>query len=144
MGVLTRLTRLEGWPERFADVVAAAHDQPYVLGTHDCLRFSCACIEAVTGHDFWLRFAGYKTRRQALVTIARIAPSLGDAVSLVLEQSPVRPPAARRADLLLYRDPDGEDHLGVCLGATVAVLSPDGLLQLPITDKGLITAWRVG
>lgn len=138
------LRRADGWPERFADVVAAAQDRPYELGVHDCLRFSCACIEAVTGHDFWPRFAGYKTKRQALVTIARIAPSLGEAVSEVLGQLPMRPPASRRADILLYRDPLAEDHLGVCLGAKVAVLAPSGLWQVPLTDQGLLASWRIG
>ncbi len=138
------LIRQEGWPERFAEVVAQAQDRHYVLGEWDCLRFSCAAIEAITGHDFWPRFAGYKTKRQALVTIARIGPSLGEAVSEVLMQSPMRPPASRRGDLLLYRCPLGEDHLGMCLGARVAVLAATGLWQVPLTDHGLLASWRIG
>ncbi len=141
MGVLIRNP---GWESRLADVIAAAQDKPYVLGAHDCLRFSCACIAALTGVDYWPRFAGYTTKRQALVTIAKIAPSLGEAVSTVLEDRPLGRALARRGDIMLYRDPAGEDHLGVCFGARVGVLAPDGLLHVPLDNPGLLFAWRVG
>jgi hypothetical protein len=138
------LTRRADWPERLAEVVASAQDRPYVLGWWDCLRFCCAAIDAMTGTDLWPRFAGYKTKRQALVTIARIAPSLGDAVSIVLAREPIVPMQAGRGDVVLYVDNDGESHLGLCLGSKVGVLAPDGLLQLPLDHAGLRHAWRVG
>jgi hypothetical protein len=138
------LVRRQGWETRLATVIAMAQDQDYQLGVHDCLRFSCACIEALTGHDFWPRFAGYGNKRQALVTIARIAPSLGEAVSVVLGQAPGPVPAARRGDLLLYRDPLAEHHLGVGNGERVLVLADRGLWQVPLADPGLIAAWRIG
>jgi hypothetical protein len=138
------LTRRADWPERLAEVVAQANDRPYVLGEWDCLRFSCAVIEAMTGHDYWPQFGGYKTKRQALVTIVRIAPTLGAAVTKVLEYASSSPLAARRGDLMLYRDSAGEDHLGIALGDTVAVLGPDGLLHVSLTDEGIQAAWRIG
>lgn len=141
MGILTRRP---DWPERLAAVVASAHAQPYVLGEWDCLRFCCAAIEAMTDVDFWPRFAGYKTRRQALVTIAKIAPTLGEAVSHVLQTAPVSVLQARRGDIVLYRDLLAEEHLGLCLGARVAVLGPRGLLRLPLTEAGMVSAWRIG
>jgi cell wall-associated NlpC family hydrolase len=138
------LERRADWPERLAAVVASAQDQPYVLGQWDCLRFCCAAIESMTGTDLWPRFAGYKTKRQALVTIARIAPSLGDAVSVVLAREPVAPAQAGRGDVALYHDGEGESHLGLCIGAKVAVLGPAGLLQVPLDHAGLRHAWRIG
>ena len=141
MGLLTRRT---DWPERLAEVIAGAQDQPYVLGQWDCLRFCCSAIRAMTGADLWPRFAGYKTKRQALVTIARIAPSLGEAVSIVLERAPLPPLQAGRGDVLLYQDTSGEDHLGLCWGAKVAVLGPQGLLHITLDNAGLRHAWRIG
>lgn len=138
------LIRREDWPARLADAVASACRRPYVLGEWDCLRFSCECIAVMTGVDLWPRFAGYKTKRQALVTIARIAPTLGEAITAVLDVSPGPVLPARRGDIALYRDPTGEDHIGVVVGAHVAVLGPDGLLQVKLTDGGLVSAWRVG
>lgn len=140
MGVLIRS---EDWPERLQEAVAAARDVPYQLGTHDCLRFTCQCIAAMTGVDFWPRFAGYTTRRQALVTIARIAPGLGEAVTIVLER-PAQPVAlCRRGDVLLYEDAAGE-HLGVCLGLDVAVLGAAGLAFVRLDHPGLRSGWRIG
>ena len=145
MGLLgTQLQRRNDWPERLVAVVEAIRHQPYLLGEHDCLRLACAAVEAMTGTDFWPRFAGYKTKRQALVTIARIAPSLGEAVTKTLgvEPSPVR--SAWRGDLVLYRDERGEDHLGVCMGRLVILRAPEGTLSMSIDHPGLMTAWRVG
>lgn len=141
MGLLTR--RID-WPERLTSVMEAARHQPYVLGTHDCLRLACAAVEAQTGVDFWPRFAGYTTKRQALVTIARIAPSLGEAVTVTLEVMPSPVLSAWRGDIMLFRDDLGEDHLGVCMGRKVIVTAPDGTLSMDLDHPGVLMSWRVG
>lgn len=145
MGLLTgTLQRREDWPERLAEVVRQAQDAPYVLGEWDCLQFCCRAIEAMCGVDLWPHFSGYRTKRQALVTIARIAPSFAEAVTTVLAVDPHPVRHALRGDVMFYRDPTGEEHLGLCLGGTAAVLAPDGLLQIPLSDAGLLCSWRIG
>lgn len=136
------MARIPTWPEALAVEIAAARRAPYLLGTHDCLRFTCGCIEAMTGVDYWPRFAGYSTRREALRTIAKIAPSLGEAVSLVLgvEQQPAL--WARRGDVVLFHDAAG-DHLGVCTGASAAVLGESGLVAVRLDHPGIAGSWRV-
>lgn len=141
MGLLMRRT---DWPERLTAVMEAARRQPYVLGTHDCLHLACAAVEALTGTDFWPRFAGYKTKRQALVTIARVAPSLAEAVAVTLGVEPSPVLSAWRGDIVLFRDDQGEDHLGVCVGRMVIVTAPEGTLSMSIDHPGLIAAWRIG
>lgn len=141
---MARLTRLEGWESRLATVIETARHRPYVLGEWDCLRLACAAVVALTGVDFWPQFAGYRSKRQALVTIARIAPSLGDAVGLTLGVSPSPPFGARRGDLALYRDALGEDHLGVVAGSRVMLTLDTGLTSVTLDDAGLLCAWRVG
>jgi hypothetical protein len=138
------LLRLEGWELRLADVIADAQDRPYVLGEWDCVRFSAACIEAMTGVDFWPALGGYKTKREALRIISRLGGDLRGAAAAVTgaEECPVS--LAHRGDLMLYRDSTGEDHLAICTGARAAVLAPDGLWQIPILDPGLLCAWRIG
>lgn len=141
MGILTRNV---DWPERLAEVVRHAQDQPYVLGEWDCLRFACRCVDAMTGVNMWPRFAGYKTRREALVTIKRIAPTLAEAMSAVLNSRPQPLDSAGRGDVMLYADVTGEEHIGVCLGAYVAVLAPAGLVHLSRSDPGMLASWRIG
>lgn len=138
------LHRRQGWELRLNAVLETARRRPYVLGESDCLRVACETVAALTGVDFWPRFAGYKTRRGALVTIARVAPSLAEAVSVTLgvKQSGVF--AAWRGDLLLFRDDSGEDHIGVSCGSTVALTAPEGWLLIPLSHPGLLCSWRVG
>jgi hypothetical protein len=138
------LQRRQGWELRLDAVLENARRRPYVLGQADCLRLSCEDVAALTDVDFWPRFAGYSTKRGALLTIARIAPSLGEAVTLTLGTSPVGVFSARRGDLLLFRDEHHEDHLGVCCGATVVLTAPEGWLQMSLAHPGLLCAWRVG
>lgn len=141
---MASLIRTPGWESRLADELEAARHRPYVLGESDCLVLACAAVKALTGIDFWPHFAGYRTKRQALVTIARIAPTLGEAVSATLGVSPTPTFGARRGDLVLYRDAVGEDHLGVVTGPAAMLTLATGLASAPLDDAGLLCAWRVG
>ena len=138
-----QLTRNQDWPERLAEQVAAAQVKPYVIGVHDCLRFSCQCIESMTGVDLWPQFAGYTTRREAVALQKKYGPSLcvafANAAGLCL--SPVL--SARRGDVVTYRDKYGE-HLGVCTGTHVAVLGHAGLLFVRLDHSGLGSCIKVG
>lgn len=135
--------RREDWHIQLFNVVEAAQDQPYQLGTHDCLKFSCACIEAMTGRDYWPQFAGlYGDKREALKLISQYGRSFQDAVSGVLGQEPQPRLMSQRGDLVMYRD-DGGDHLGICCGATVALLADDGLHHVPLVHDGIVASWRI-
>lgn len=140
---LPRLVRRTDWPERLQAAMESARIKPYVLGEHDCLRVACSAVEAMTGVDFWPRFVGYRTKRQALAKIARIAPSLGEAVSVVLDKAPRPVRSAWRGDVVLYRDERGEDHLGICMGLQVFVTGPEGILSIRIDHPGLLASWRI-
>jgi len=136
--------RLPDWPERLTAAIDAARGKPYVLGENDCLRLACAAVVAITGVDYWPRFAGYKTRREALVTIVKIAPSLKDAVTATLGMMPQPTFAAQRGDIMLYHDDRGEDHLGVCMGRRVVLMAAEGTLYMNLDHSGLLCSWRVG
>lgn len=139
--------RLDGWESRLMAAVEAAQHKPYVLGENDCLRLACASVEALTGVDYWPRIVGkrgYKTKRQALVIIAKIAPSLGEAVTATLGVPPAPTFSAMRGDLVLYRDEAGEDHLGICIGREVTLTAEHGVITVSIDDKRLVCSWRIG
>ena len=141
---MSALQRQQGWELRLNAVLESARRRSYVLGESDCLKVACETVAALTGVDFWPRFIGYTTKRGALVTIARIAPSLGEAVTATLGTQPQRVFAAWRGDLLLFRDADGEDHLGVSCGPNVALTAPEGWLLIPLSHPGLLCSWRIG
>lgn len=137
------LARRQDWPEQLAAQVAAAQTKPYSIGLHDCLRFTCQCIAAMTGVDYWPQFSGYTTLREAQDKILSVAPTLREAVCKVLGQPAAPVLMARRGDVVLFNDTFGE-HLGVCTGAFVAVLQRHGLLLLPISHTGMVCTVRVG
>lgn len=138
-----QLTRHQDWPEQLAAQVAAAQSKPYQIGVHDCLRFSCQCISAMCGVDFWPHFAGYTTRREAVEVLAKHGATLEAAAAKVIGVPPSPVLSARRGDVLVFHDKYGE-HLGVCTGSQVAVLGHKGLEYVRLDHSGLQSCVRVG
>jgi hypothetical protein len=147
-----KLARFDGWEERLAAVVELARHRPYALGESDCFRLACDSVQALTGADLWSHWAGrYHTRREALRLIAhyvdadkpgRSAAALFTAAASKMfgcEPSPSL--TARRGDVLEYHD-GVEPHLGVFLGARVAVMREQGLAFVPLA--ACKHAWRIG
>lgn len=135
--------RNRGWEQRLADLVEFARSRPYELGVHDCFRFALAAIESLVGVDLWPEFRGrYQTRRQALGLIARYGSSFTAAFSAFFGREASPMVWARRGDICEYRDAGGECHLGVLIGARVAVLAEDGLRFVARSDCA--HCWRIG
>lgn len=134
--------RLEGWEGRLQALVEDARGAPYELGTHDCFRMACRVVEALTGVDRWAEFPGYRTRREALALIARHGHNFEEAFDWFFGQLRQDTRRARRGDLVAIQTPDGEKHLGVCLGTRTAFLSASGLVFLDTAE--CICCWAVG
>lgn len=140
--------RLPGWERRLNDAITAARALPYELGTHDCFRFACAVIQALTGADRWPEFAGrYTTRREAMVAMAAYGSNYTAAGTAFFGVEPVSWKMARRGDILEFREPEGwsqpgEVHLVVCNGDHALGLRPEGLTRVPLNLCA--HAWRVG
>ena len=157
------LTRTEGWELRLAAALEDARNRKYQLGTHDCLRVALSCVAALTGVNLWGPFDGqYATYRQSVLLIADVKrwPALagreiseGDAAALgrlhgifrgaftfLFDADPQDVKLARRGDVCEYTD--GQPHLGVCNGATVAVLKDSGLAFVPL--QACNVCWRIG
>lgn len=134
--------RLEGWELRLAALVDKFERSSYALGSNDCFRFACETVAALAGRDPWPQFEGrYATRKDAIRLIRGVDPDIKRAVEIVFGVEPVAIFGAGRGDLYLFVD--GLPHLGVGLGAHVAVMLPEGLGSVRIDDKRLQAAWRV-
>lgn len=139
---VSAVARREGWEGRLFAVIDAARRQPYALGEHDCFRMACRVVEALTGVDRWPEFAGYTTRAEVLALLSRRGSSFEAAFDWFFGAASVSVRFARRGDLCCVATVDGEKHLGVCLGAQVALLAPEGLMYTPLNT--CLCAWRVG
>lgn len=142
---MERLTRQPGWEGRLAAAIEAARGQPYRLGEHDCFRFACRVVEALTGVDLWPPFAGrYASQRQALKVIAEWGGTFTEAFTAFFGSAPQRMAWARRGDIaeVLDIEPPHLPHLGVVTGSQIAVLLDTGLAFLP-RSRGR-HCWRIG
>ena len=134
--------RLAGWEMRLAEIVDRFDRSAYALGSNDCFRFACETVAALTGRDLWPQFEGrYATRADAIRLIRSVDTDLRRAVEIVFGVEPVSILSAGRGDLYLFVD--AQPHLGVGLGAEVAVMLPEGLGLARIDDRRLQAAWRV-
>lgn len=134
--------RLEGWEQRLAELVEWARSREYVLGEHDCFRFACEVIKALTGEDRWPEFAGYRTRREAMAKLAQYGSNFEDAGDWFFRRPRVEKQWAQRGDVVAFMTVDGEKHLGICLGADCCGLTDKGLVFFPTSQA--TCAWRVG
>jgi hypothetical protein len=140
---LVRLERREGWEARLAEVVEWARAKPYELGTHDCVRVAFRAVEALTGVDLWAEWGRtYRTKEDAARIVIDIGGGFTGCFSTVFGGDPLPMPAARRGDIAEFRDPDGEKHLGVVTGASVAVLGEHGVGFIP--RSACRHCWRIG
>lgn len=135
--------RKPGWEHRISDLVEFARARPYELGVHDCFRFALAAVESLVGVDLWPQFQGrYRTRRESLALIAVYGSSFSAAFSAFFGREASPMVWARRGDICEYRDDAGERHLGVLIGARVAVLAETGLVFR--ARSACAHCWRIG
>jgi hypothetical protein len=143
---MMKLERIEGWERRLDEVVEGARNLTYQVGQHDCFRFACRAVEALTLVDLYRQWAGYKTKTEVLRLVAANGGDFTSAISNSVfgcRPSPVR--TARRGDILEYTvkmQRGSDQHLAVCVGAYAAGLGKDGLMFLPLLDCEHV--WRIG
>lgn len=125
------LPRLRGWEGRLANAIEAARARPYVLGEADCFRMACEAVQALVGVDLWAEHRGtYSTREEAQARVLAYGATFTRAFCNIFGAEPWAMAMGRRGDIAEYRDPGGEAHLGVVVGAAVAVAGQRGLLFL--------------
>jgi hypothetical protein len=132
--------RVSSWETVLAAAVEAARDRAFVWGTHDCATWAFDLRRDLTGGDdtaaFWR--GRYRTARGAARVLRRLGwASVQEAGADLLGMPLADVRLAQRGDLLL--DPDATSF-GVCLGAQVAFLAPEGLTLRALPSCTL--AWR--
>lgn len=134
--------RHQDWPERLADFIESRRAEPFAWGMNDCCLFACDAVLAMTGVDAAAAYRGrYKTQRGAYALLRRIdGGGIEEAARRAWGEPLPAPLMAQRGDPVLIETEYGPG-LGICLGATIACVTPSGLTTLPITAAEMV--WRV-
>jgi len=136
-----RNIRRPGWELRLAEAVQAARARPFRWGRHDCAIWAFDLRRDLTGgYDVAALWRGrYQTARGAVRVMRRLGWQKLEAAGRDLLGEPLSSVhLAQRGDLVLANTGLG---FGVCLGARVAGIAPEGLVLVPLATSAL--AWRI-
>lgn len=142
------LTRYPDWPERLRAFLDGAARRPFSWAEFNCCLFAAAGVAALTGTDPAAPLRGkFTTRRQAYAALKRFAsggvPEIAGKIAAALGCPEIPPRLAQRGDVVLV-DGTAGPALGLCAGAAVAVLKPEGGIgYVPIVDPSLRKAWKI-
>lgn len=136
-----RLQRLPDWPARLAACLAAARQQPFVWGQHDCVCFAARCVQAMTGCNPLQDLPAWASPLEARAVL-RAEGGLQAAVTKRL-RLPVPAVLAMRGDVVLLprRLGGGRTALGVCLGGQVVAAAVHGLAVHSVGEA--LLAWPI-
>ena len=133
--------KVTGWESILAAAVESARTRSFNWGTHDCATWAFDLRRDLTsGDDTAALWRGrYRTARGAARILRRLGwASMSEAGIALLGVPLANVRLAQRGDLVLSPD---ATSFGVCLGAQVAFLAPEGLTLRTLSSCAL--AWRI-
>jgi hypothetical protein len=130
--------RRHDWAARLHEVIEAHKGRSFAWGGNDCCLFVARCVDAMTTNALaYLIRERYHDHASALRFMAEHG-GLAGAVSRYLgDPSSER---ATRGDVVLIDGGEG-DALGICLGAKVVAMGPEGVRYVPRAEIKMV--WRV-
>lgn len=135
------LEGLAHWPRLLAEYLAENRRRPFEFGTFDCCFFAGGAVAAMTGRDVMAEYRD--TVHDARSSAVYVDAHGGVAAMLAAKKEFTEVPIlrAQRGDVILMDSPDGRGVVGVCTGAAVAYVQPEGLATAPLRAVGK-RAWR--
>lgn len=118
--------------------MAARRAMPYAWGTNDCAIFAADAVLAITGEDPLGELRGAWTDE---ATAASVLQAQGGLIAAMDARFPRRDPAfAKRGDLVLVKDGNGQPSLAVVTGKDAFAPGVSGLVPYPAAKARL--AWE--
>ena len=136
--------RAADWDIRLAAIVAEAREKPFKWGQHDCALWAMDVRTALTGAPEAPWRGKYSTVKGAAARMAKMGyGSLEAAGDGILGERHEFPLMAKRGDIVLAEigGDDWPEAFGVCVGASGAFVTPEGLTLHPMS--AVKAAWKV-
>ena len=139
---MNEIKRFPGWEDILSKRIKEADKKPYVIGVHDCAIFAAETLSLISPFDFTLVFKGkYKTRIGSLKFIRKYGKTLEEAVSTIIGIKSTSPTLSVRGGIVIIKDEEVMEHIGICLGDRSAFLAENGLIYIKTLD--CIATWRI-
>lgn len=133
--------RIERWATALNNAIDAERAKDFEWGLSDCSLFVADCVNAMTGVDWAADFRGhYSTAKGSLLALRKYGKGT---LYKTMDHYFARHTSilmARRGDVVVMESEIGQ-CLGICIGATVAFRSPDGVVFMPLTK--CVAAWVI-
>lgn len=120
--------RLNNWPDKMWREVERWQSVPFEWGSNDCCLFVARVTDAMCGSCHAETLATHYHDEASAVQYIKASGGIGPAVSQYIGQPERKRPT--RGDVVLFDGPHG-DTLGICVGAVIAAMGPEGVVMLP-------------
>lgn len=130
------------WHARFQAEILAAQSREFQWGMHDCTLFVAKVVDAMTDGDYAQRITRdlpHTTEAETLRLIEQYG-GLRKLVSRYLSQE-IPYGWAQEGDVVLLRDAEGHEVLGICEGVQAICAFKTGVA--PLSMARAICAWRI-
>ncbi len=131
------LQRCDNWELRLYERVAEWENKTFAYGLADCCAFCGDCIQAMTGENPWLIWAGEYTEARSAADLIRERGhhSLFHVLQSIFGR-PVHIAMAGRGDIVYANLGLDAPQIGICLGEMTTSCAPDGpgLISVPTLE----------
>lgn len=137
------MRRRTDWMTQLMAAVDTAQVLPFSYGLHDCCTFAAHCVDAMCDSEVLRKIQRthpYRSETEAHEYIALHGGLVG-LVSAYLGAALDNPLFAAPGDVVVARDVDNRELVGVVIGHNVVAPGQGGLRTLPVTHA--LAAWKV-
>lgn len=129
----------QGFAEALGLFIGERRLVPYAWGTNDCVTFAADAVVAINGTDPLGDLRGtWSTEAEAMAVLE----AQGGLIAAMDARFPRRAKEfAKRGDLALIKDANGQPSLGVCVGQSAAAPGPEEMMLTPMTKARIV--WEV-
>lgn len=128
--------RLPDWPKLLSEFLIERKSMPFEWGVNDCMAFTCAAVNRLSGNDYFPEYSDYHDEETARLLLERSGGVTG-IINACLGEGSRNVINAKRGDVVVVKIPEVTAGIVDDTGQRIALVTKDGLTRVP-----LVKAWR--